>query len=420
MARIVFTTVGSTGDIMPQVALARALGARGHEVSVASHLFHAPVVEAAEVPFVPVGAPLTREDFNRLVDRAARLSAPLHQFDVMLRGLFLAEPQKQLADLSAAVQPADLVVCQRFDYIGQEAAIRRGVPWASVTLAPQLIRTQLAPVYPAANLARIINELTWMALEQMAEPMNRHINQVLTRLGSSPRTLQVAGAQSPYLDLVPVSPHLAPRRADWPDTVLMAGAWLIDAPNYQPEPRLADFLQAHPLPVVITFGSMGGSDPKASAELILGALQRLGRPAIVQHGYSDLLVQADLPKHILSVGAVPHDYLFSRAGCVVHHAGAGTSAAVARAGVPSVPVPHLFDQYYWAGMLHERGVAPKPVFRHQLDAKKLAELVRAALHPKIREAARQLATKVQAERGLDVAMQRLEALIEAKGAGAPA
>jgi len=412
MPRVVLTTVGSTGDIMPQLALAQALEARGHSVQVASHEFHAPVFEAEDVPFVAVGAPVTKADFNRLVDKAARLSAPLHQFDVLLRGLFLAAPERQLSDLEAAVADADVVVCQRFDYIGQEAAIRRGVPWASVTLALQLLRTALAPVYPAKNLGRLINELTWMALEQMAEPMNRHINQVLAGLGAQPRPLQVAGAQSPYLDLVPVSPHLSHRRSDWPDSVVMTGAWLRSTPDdYQPEPQLAEFVKTHPLPVVLTFGSMGGSDPKASADLILEALVRLGRPAIVQHGYTGLLQQADLPKNVLAVGPVPHDYLFARAGCVVHHAGAGTSAAVVRAGVPSVPVPHLFDQYYWAGMLHERGVAPKPVFRHQLDAKKLAELVRAALHPKIIGKAKQLAQRVRQDRGLEVAVERIESLL---------
>lgn len=63
---------------------------------------------------------------------------------------------------------------------------------------------------------------------------------------------------------------------------------------------------------------------------------------------------------VLVVDAVPHDWLFPRVHAVVHHAGAGTTAAAVRAGVPSVTVPVAMDQGFWAHRLHSLrdGTAP--------------------------------------------------------------
>jgi UDP:flavonoid glycosyltransferase YjiC (YdhE family) len=146
---------------------------------------------------------------------------------------------------------------------------------------------------------------------------------------------------------------------------------------------------------------MGGTAKETSA-IVYEALARSGEPAIVQSGYSGLSAAAP---NVLNAGFIPHDYLFERSGCVVHHAGAGTSTAAARAGAPSVTVPHLFDQYYWAGMLHERCVAPKPIFRPQLNAKKLADRITEALA--MREAAQVVGSKIRAENGVENAIQEL-------------
>lgn len=409
LSTIVLTTVGSTGDVVPHLALARALASRGHRVRVASHAFHRTFFEAAGVPFVSVGAPFDIADFNRLVDLSAKQKAPIKQFDVLVRSLFLREPARQLADLDAAVADADAVICQRFDYLGQAAAMKRGRPWASVTLAPQLIRTQEAPVYPMPDLGKWWTQFTWLTLDSMAEPTNKHVASVLASIGAPARTLDVAGASSPHLDLVAASAHLVPSRGDWPRGTRLTGAWFLDVPDYRPEPALDEFLARHPAPLVVTFGSMGGSDADATSRHVLDAIARVGRPAIVQQGYSGLLARGGAPPNVLAVGHVPHDHLFARASCVVHHAGAGTSHAVARAGVPSAPVPHLFDQYYWAGRLHEVGVAPKLLFRHQLTPKKLAKHIEAALA--LAEPARALGAQVAAERGLEAAVAEVERLI---------
>ena len=57
-----------------------------------------------------------------------------------------------------------------------------------------------------------------------------------------------------------------------------------------------------------------------------------GVRGVVQSGWAELYVEGD---DVLQVGEVPHEWLFPRMAATVHHAGAGTTGAGLRAGVPS-------------------------------------------------------------------------------------
>jgi FkbM family methyltransferase len=119
---------------------------------------------------------------------------------------------------------------------------------------------------------------------------------------------------------------------------------------------------------------------------------------------------------------VPHGWLFPRCAVVLHHAGSGTVAAAARAGVPQVPLPLMFDQHYWAEKLSWLGVAPPPLSRTRiLDAdprapggsvsdvaSALASTLRAATSsPALSARATQLGATLRAEDGVAVAVAAL-------------
>jgi UDP:flavonoid glycosyltransferase YjiC (YdhE family) len=104
---------------------------------------------------------------------------------------------------------------------------------------------------------------------------------------------------------------------------------------------------------------------------------------------------------MFTVGEVPHSILFPRTAAVVHHAGAGTTAAGLRAGVPAVPVPVQFDEGFWAARLVALGVAPGTLSPRGLRAERLAPaLVRATTDPAFRRRARNLAERLSAEDGV--------------------
>jgi UDP:flavonoid glycosyltransferase YjiC (YdhE family) len=94
---------------------------------------------------------------------------------------------------------------------------------------------------------------------------------------------------------------------------------------------------------------------------------------------------------------------------VVHHGGAGTTHTVAAAGVPSVVVPHVGDQAFWADRLHRLGAAPAPLPPRRLDSATLDDrLAQATSDGRMRASAAELGAQVAAEDGLTTAVQMLE------------
>ena len=137
-------------------------------------------------------------------------------------------------------------------------------------------------------------------------------------------------------------------------------------------PRLQRFLDDVEPPVFIGFGSMKA--PRLR-DLVETAIARLRRPVVVQRGAARL--DSDRPD-VLVVDDEPHDALFPRVAAVVHHAGAGTTAAALRAGVPAVCVPFAADQPFWAQRVAALGAGPPPLHRRDLTPQRLADAIRAA------------------------------------------
>ncbi|MDQ3901833.1 MAG: hypothetical protein M3319_15790 [Actinomycetota bacterium] len=133
-----------------------------------------------------------------------------------------------------------------------------------------------------------------------------------------------------------------------------------------------------------------------------------GVRAIVQAGWAEVSVAGD---HVLQIGDVPHEWLFPRMAAVVHHAGAGTTAAALRAGLPAVTVPVIADQPFWANRVHRLGAGPTPVPFAELTAERLAAAIRAALdQPRHRQRATGLARLINGEDGADAVLTRIRRL----------
>ena len=126
--------------------------------------------------------------------------------------------------------------------------------------------------------------------------------------------------------------------------------------------------------------------------MVVEALRRSGRRGILATGWGGMR-GVESCEDILVVGSVSHEWLFPRMAAVVHHAGAGTTAAGLRAGVPTVPVPVMVDQPFWAQHLVRLGVAPTTLPFRRLTTARLG----AAIHEAVAEPAyRQQAAKVAA------------------------
>ena len=106
---------------------------------------------------------------------------------------------------------------------------------------------------------------------------------------------------------------------------------------------------------------------------------------------------------------MPHDWLFPQVAAVVHHGGAGTTAAGLRAGVPSINIPFFGDQPFWGQRVADLGVGPQPIPRKQLTVERLAQALQTAIHDSaMRQRARVLGEQIQSENGVQRAVEIIQ------------
>lgn len=397
--RIALATVGTAGDVRPFRALATRLVERGHEVTAISWPVHRMALAQSGVR-VEVAGP--HADPARIASVAADAAqrSPLEQVAV-LRDFHLADGEEHYRRLRELLPGNDFVVLHGIHALAQAAAMDLGLPWATAVFDPVLLPTASTPPPGMPSLGPA-NRLLWSILDRALRRTGRPLDDLLQRAGSQQRGLRLFRARSPLLHLVACSPAIIQVPPDLPEGTRVTGAWLDrSAPPALPADVEA-FLAHGPPPIVVTFGSMAGSLDDVIADALRVMLDG-GRRIIVQGS-----VESVSP-NVLRARTLDHRALFPRAALVIHHGGAGTTHAAVAAGVPSVVVPHVGDQRYWADRLHRLGVAPAPIAIRELTGARLGDAaLAAAADPRLRDAAAALAARLADEDGIGVAVGLLE------------
>lgn len=417
MSRIVLLTFGTYGDVAPYVGLAIRLQAAGHQVAIASQAPYESLITAngLEYRFLPKDTEkATRESpqAQALVD-GDRMRPSAEMTKQMIADMNGVGPA-----MAAAGEGADVLLCGGpvGTLFGYHIAEAMQIPSAALYLQPLAKTGDFAPpVLTLRSFGRLGNRLVWKigaAGERIYLPQ---VNQVRTRLGLG--AVRLGGFQ-PRRDrewpmIFGYSTHVAPRPSDWGAHQHITGYWWPPVgTDFTPPAELTEFLAAGPPPVFIGFGSTASRKGTELTNVISEAVQRAGVRVIVQRGWAGLTA-LDGGRGI-TVGAIPYEWLFPQVAAVVHHAGAGTTAATLRAGVPSIPVPGIMDQPYWSRRLVELGAAPSFRRRPQLDAGWLADAITAAVSDsRYADRARELSTQLAAEDGAGTATRLIEQLIAA-------
>ena len=199
---------------------------------------------------------------------------------------------------------------------------------------------------------------------------------------------------------------------DWPDHVHQTGYWFLDEPAWTPPPALTTFLEAGPPPIYVGFGSIGtASAAAATTRLVIDALQRAGARGVLATGWSGMSNEIALPPEMIRIDSAPHAWLFPRMAAVVHHGGAGTTAAGLRAGVPGLVIPHGNDQPAWGRRVFELGVGPRPIPRKRLTTDRLADGLSVLQSPELLSRAQELARQIGLEDGAKEAARIIVATV---------
>lgn len=444
---VVIHVVGSRGDVQPFVALGKVLqDTYGHRVRLATHPNFKDFVTENGLDFFSIGG-----DPAQLMAFMVKNPGLMPGFD-SLRSGDVGNRRKEVGEylkgcwrscfeagdgLGPAVSDesiedwtsppdvedtknkpfvADCIIANPPSFAHVHCSEKLGIPLHIMFTMPYS-PTQAFP-HPLANIQSsnadphltnymsyaLIDMLTWQGLGDVINGFRQR------SLGLEPISLVWAPGMLQRLKV----PHtycwsqaLISKPKDWGQHISISGFYFLNlASNYTPEPDLQAFLDAGPPPVYIGFGSIVLDDPNGMTQLIFEAVQKTGQRALVSKGWGG--VGADelgIPEGVFMLGNVPHDWLFKHVSCVVHHGGAGTTAAGITAGRPTLIVPFFGDQPFWGSMIARAGAGPEPIPHKQLTADKLAEGITTCLKPGSQERAQEMADKIASERGSDVGAQ---------------
>jgi sterol 3beta-glucosyltransferase len=388
--RIVITSIGSTGDVQPLLALADELRSAGHEIVFALPSMYKNRVQRLGFRFAEIGVGTGVDAWHKIFARQAEITDPIDQtrYFVEAIGPWMPQMFQELCDLCS---DADVLISPAFHLAARMVHDATSIPFVSAHLSP-------------------FGSKGGKALREVSAPL---VNQYRQQVGLPPLDDPLgADSASPQLALFAVSRHVFRPPAGWPSHYHLTGYWYFEEKNWQPDPELVEFTQAGEPPIVVTFGSMPSQDSDALTNLIIAAIKQAGCRAIIQRGGGDLAQGCALPENIRAVGFVPHGWLFPHAACVVHHGGAGTTAAAFRAGVPTVVVPHLLDQPIWAEYARAFGCAGAVIPLPKLTAEQLsAALAHTLSQPRYRRSAARLGEQIRAENGVQTARQLIEQML---------
>ncbi|EGX96337.1 glucosyl/glucuronosyl transferase, putative [Cordyceps militaris CM01] len=443
---IVIQIVGSRGDVQPFVALGKTLrDTYGHRVRIATHATFQKFVEDNELEFFNIGGdpaelmafmvknPGLMPGFDAL--KSGEVSKRRRGIEEILMGCWRScieagnglgpppKPHTRYAPVNFSAQEvpgnpadrpfvADAIIANPPSFAHVHIAEKMGIPLHMMFTMPWT--PTRAFQHPLANIQSsnlddtLTNNLTYTLVEIMTwqglgDVINRFREKALELPELSPLWAPGLLTRLRISYTYCWSPALIPKPNDWGNNIDVSGFYFLDlASSYTPDPELDAFLNAGPPPVYIGFGSIVVDDPNAMTRMIFDAIHLAGVRALVSKGWGGLGADdVGLPEGVYMLGNVPHDWLFERVSAVVHHGGAGTTAAGIKAGKPTFVVPFFGDQPFWGSMIARAEAGPEPIPYKDLTAEKLATAIGKCIEPGTIEQAEVLGQRIREEKGTD-------------------
>ncbi|MCX6047210.1 MAG: glycosyltransferase [Chloroflexi bacterium] len=398
--RVVILTVGSRGDVQPYVALGVGLQRAGYQVTLATDPSFESFVRDYGLHFAPI-----RASFLQLIQSAEGRAALAGKNRLRLMQKVMPMLGQIMDDAWAAAQAADIIVYHPKLLAGYHIAEKLDVPGLLALALPAYSPTGAFanPALGGGNYGSFLNKLSYdLFLKVALLPYRRMINRWRKeRLGLAPFTDERMQRGQPVPKLYAYSEHVVPSPADWDAATFVTGYWFLEREEeWQPPADLGAFLEKGAPPVYVGFGSMAGQDAPRTTQIVINAVQATGQRAILASGYGGLRPAA-LADTMYTIDAVPHAWLFPHCAAVVHHGGAGTTAAGLRAGKPTVICPFFGDQPFWGKRVLALGVGPQPIPQKKLTVAGLAQAIHVAVTDTPMQArATALGEKIRAENGV--------------------
>jgi vancomycin aglycone glucosyltransferase len=371
--KVVVAGYGGRGDVEPCAAVGLELSRRGHDVCLAVPPNMLDFIESAGLAGVAYG-PDSREEMNSASDLVRSLGPkmqnPVSVLPEVIEHVTEVKTAKG-ATLTALAEGADLVVAG-FNEQGLAANVAEyyDMPVAALHFFPE-------HVWSSGQLFSLMTKV--------AEGAQRQTLGLPEAAGPSTRFLQIQA----YDELC--FPGLAAEWGQQASRRPFVGALTLELPTNTDQDVLS-WIAAGPPPIYFGLGSTPVASPAETVSMIITACARLGERALVCSGPNDF---SDIPHsdHIKVVDEVNHSAVLPACRAVVHHGGAGITAATLRAGVPSLILWLWLDQPLWAAAVERLKVGLGRQF-WQTTVESLVTDLRLVLAPQYAAQAREVAAQM--------------------------
>lgn len=407
---------GTRGDTQPYIALGLELKKKGYDVRIAASESYQTLVESYGFDYAPIRgdvAKIIESGVVKEADNPFKFFSSLKNDDLMELMIGAQEDQHK------ACEGADAIVYHPGSILGYFVAKEMGIPSILASPFPMVPTNEYPAIifYDKLRLGKLSNKLTHLIFQQgfwkMANTgFKNYWSQKFGALPDDFTNPYPKQRTKNHPTIVSLSPSVFPVPKDWPKNVYSYGYWFIeDQSNYVPSEELQQFLADGDAPIYVGFGSVGDKKRATeSTDMVLKALRETGKRAIINAGGG--MEERDNTKDAFFIKSVPHEWLFPYMSAVVHHGGAGTTAAALRSGVPQVIIPFGNDQFAWGRRMNELGVGAKAIPRKELTADNLAAAITFTQSIQVQEKAKQLGAQIKTEKGAKKAAELISSTIK--------
>jgi UDP:flavonoid glycosyltransferase YjiC (YdhE family) len=397
--KFVLAFYGTRGDVEPGVAVGRELLRRGHDVRMAVPPDLIGFAESAGVATVAYGPDIqewleaTRNfwayffrNFWRIRD-VKRLLRESREPGTQRWG----EMSRTLISLSDGADA--LITGMSYQELACDVAEYCDIPLATLLWFPIRINGHVVPAIPAPFLRSAMTVYEWLVWRgvKKAEDAQRRELGLTKATGPAPRRIAERGSLEIQAYDEVCFPGLAAEWAKWDGQRPFVGTLTMESPTDADE-EVASWISKGEPPICFGFGSIPVESPADTIAMIAAACAELGERALVCAGWSDF---SNVPsfEHVKVVGAVNYAAIFPACRAVVHHGGAGTTAAGLRAGVPTLVLWMADVQVIWGTAVKRLKVGTARRFS-TVTQKSLVSDLRTILAPQYVVRARDIATRM--------------------------
>lgn len=395
--RVLISTAGSHGDVLPFVALGREFAARGHEVIFYANPFFRSYMTDSAIRFIPIS---TIEKYSSLFGELSD-GNPSRAFKRVAMEYVKLGPEYYRAMKADVIPGNTIAIGNSLLFSPRLLRETNGVPCATVHLAPSVFRSnvkppRLVPNWITARTPSLLKQAAWWMLDNTFYDPNftAPLNRFRAELGL-PSVNCIFRSWIHEADcVVGLFPDwFAEPQSDWPRHVTLTGFPLYDHSNGTSlSPNLEEFIKDGRPPVAFSAGTATATAHeffKTSVE----ASEAAGLRAILLTHFQQQ-VPASLPIGVIHVNYAPFGVLLPKLAAFVHHGGIGSTSQALRAGVPQLIRPVAYDQFDNSAHAVRLGVAQEVLPKRYIPHVVAGALMKLTADSAVNQRCQQVATRL--------------------------